>query len=96
MQFSIDADNYSQTAVLTAIKKQQVSAAWRIEGRSKNSIVLSFDKTQSSLSDDECVRRFRLQLNDEMLREKLESDFGHVRDMLVDVALAPIIGKKEN
>ena len=28
-------------------------------------------------------------------REKLESDFGHIRDMLVDAALSPIIGKKE-
>ena len=95
MQFSVTARDYSQTAILVAIKKQQVFADWRIERRDDDIIVLSFDRPSLSLTEDECVRRFRQQLDDEVLREKLESDFGHVRDMLVDAALSPIIGKKD-
>ena len=95
MRFSVATKEYSQTAILTAVKKQQVFAGWRIEGRDGETTILSFDKPISSLTDDECVQRFRQQLDDEVLREKLETEFGHVRDMLVDAALSPIIGKKE-
>ena len=95
MKLTITKDDYSQTAILAAVKKQQVFADWRIEGQDGGKIVLSFDEPSLSLTEDECVRRFRQQLDDEVLREKLESDFGHVRDMLVDAALSPIIGKKD-
>ena len=95
MHVSVARRDYSQTAILAAVKKQQVFAGWRIEGRDDESTVLSFDRPVSSLTEDECVQRFRQQLDDEMIREKLEFDFGHVRDMLVDAALSPIIGKKE-
>lgn len=95
MQLSVTTRDYSQTAILAAVKKQQVFADWRIDGRNGETTILTFDKTSSSLAEDECVKRFRQQLDDEVLREKLESDFGHVRDMLVDAALSPIIGKKE-
>ena len=95
MHLSVATRDYSQTATLAAVKKQQVFADWRIEGRDGESTVLAFDKPLSSLTEEECVQRFRQQLDDEVLREKLESDFGHVRDMLVDAALYPIIGKRE-
>ena len=95
MKLTITKDDYSQTAILAAVKKQQVFADWRIEGRDGDTIILSFDRPSLSLTEEECVRRFRQQLDDEVLREKLESDFGHVRDMLVDAALSPIIGKKD-
>ena len=94
MRFSIATRDYPQTAILAAVKKQQVFADWRIEGRSGETIVLAFDRPISSLTEDGCVQRFRQQLDDEVLRGKLESDFGHVRDMLVDAALSPIIGQK--
>ena len=95
MQVSVTTRDYSQTAILAAIKKQQVFADWRIDGQDGETSILAFDKPLSSLSEEECEKRFRQQLDDEVLREKLESDFGHVRDMLVDAALSPIIGKKE-
>ena len=95
MQFSVVTRDCSQTAMLAAVKKQQVFADWRIEGRDGETTILSFGKVASSLSEEDCIKHFRQQLDDEVLREKLESDFGHVRDMLVDVALSPIIGKKE-
>jgi len=94
MRFSVVTRAYSQTAILAAVKKQQVFADWRIEKRDGEAVVLAFDKSLSSLTEDECVQRFRQQLDDEVLREKLESDFGHVRDMLVDAALSPIIDKE--
>ena len=94
MRFSVATRDYSQTAILAAVKKQQVFADWRIEGRGGETTVLAFDRPISSLTEDDCVQRFRQQLDDEVLREKLESDFGHVRDMLVDAALSPIIGQK--
>ena len=95
MQFSVTARDYSRTAILAAIKKQQVFADWRIDSQDCETTILTFDKPLSSLTEAECEKRFRQQLDDEVLREKLESDFGHVRDMLVDAALSPIIGKKE-
>ena len=95
MRVSIATRDYSQTAILAAVKKQQVFADWRIAERGSDSTVIMFDKPSSSLMEEECVQRFRQQLDDEMLREKLESDFGNVRDMLVGAALSPIIGKNE-
>ena len=95
MQYSVTARDYSQLAILAAVKKQQVFADWRIEGRDGDTIILSFDRPSLPLTEEECMRRFRQQLDDEVLREKLVSDFGHVRDMLVDAALSPIIGKKD-
>lgn len=92
---SVVTRNYTQTAILVAVKKQQVFAGWKMERRDDELTVLSFDRPLPPLTEDECVQRFRQQLDDEMIREKLESDFGHVRDMLVDAALSPIIGKKE-
>ena len=95
MRLSIAAKDYSQTAILAAVKKQQVFADWRIEEHGGELTVISFGKSLSSLNERECIQRFQQQLDDEVLREKLELDFGHVRDMLVDAALSPIIGKKD-
>ena len=95
MRINVVTRDYSQTAILVAVKKQQVFAGWRIEERGRESTILMFDKPLTSLTEEECVQRFQQQLDDEIIREKLESDFGHVRDMLVDAALSPIIGKKE-
>lgn len=95
MRIRVKANDYSQTAILVAIKKQQVSAAWRIEDQNEESVVLAFDKAESQLSDEECEKRLRQQLDDEVLREKLELDFGRVRDLLVEVALKNLVDKKE-
>ena len=95
MCVSIATRDYSQTAILAAVKKQQVFADWRIEERNGELTVLTFGKTLSSFTENECVKKFQQQLDDEALREKLEVDFGHVRDMLVDAALSPIVGQKE-
>lgn len=95
MQISITANDYTQTAILAAVKKQQVFADWRVESRNEQSTTLSFTKTKSSLTDKECERKFLQQLDDEQLREKLERDFGVVRNLLVSVALSPIIQKGE-
>ena len=77
--------------MLVAIKKQQVFADWRMEGREGDAIVLSCVNIKSSLTEEECERRLRQQLDDEQIREKLEKDFGEVRELLVNVALTPII-----
>lgn len=93
MRISIEAREYSQTAILAAIKKQQVFADWRIEDRDDSSILVSYGK--ACLPDEECAMRLRRQLDDEVVRERLEADFGSVRDMLVSAALAPIIRNKD-
>ena len=95
MRIRVKANDYSPTAMLVAIKKQQVSAVWRIEDQNEESVVLAFDKAESQLSDEECEKRLRQQLDDEVLREKLELDFGRVRDLLVEVALKNLVDKKE-
>ncbi len=95
VRFSVAKNKYSQTAILAAVKKQQVFADWRVDGQDGDMTVLSYEKSSSSTTEAECLKRLRQQLDDEVLREKLESDFGHVRDMLVDAALSPIIGKKD-
>lgn len=91
MRIRIATNEYSQTAMLVAIKKQQVFADWRMEGREGDAIVLSCVNIKSSLTEEECERRLRQQLDDEQIREKLEKDFGEVRELLVNVALTPII-----
>ena len=95
MRINVATRDYSQTAILAAVKKQQVFAGWRVEERGNEWTGLMFDKPLTSLTEEECVQRFQQQLDDEVIREKLETDFGHVRDMLVNAALSPIIGKKE-
>lgn len=92
MKLNIDLRLYTFTAVLTAIKKQQVFANWKVEERSEQTAVLSFSNVQrNGCSTEDCRDRFLGQLNDELLREKLESDFRLVREKLVDLALSPII-----
>ena len=94
MRISVATNDYTQSAILAAVKKQQVFADWGVEERGEQSTILSFAKTKSSITDEECGRRFRQQLDDELLREKLEHDFGAVRDLLVRAALSPIIGER--
>lgn len=94
MRITVATNDYTQSAILAAIKKQQVFADWSVEDRSEQSTIISFTKTKSSTTDEECERRFRQQLDDELLREKLEHDFGAIRDLLVRAALSPIIGER--
>jgi His-Xaa-Ser system protein HxsD len=94
MRISVSTNDYTQSAILAAVKKQQVFADWVIEERSEQSTIISFAKARSSMTDEECERRFRQQLDDEMLREKLEHDFGAIRDLLVSAALSPIIRER--
>ena len=94
MRISVATNDYTQTAILAAVKKQQVSANWCVEDRNEQSTILSFTNATTSITDDECARRFRQQLDDEQLREKLEHDFGTVRNLLVGAALSPIIGER--
>lgn len=75
MQISITANDYTQTAILAAVKKQQVFADWRVESRNEQATTLSFTKTKSSLTDKECERKFLQQLDDEQLREKFGAGF---------------------
>ena len=93
MRISVVTNDYATTAILAAVKKQQVFADWRVEERNEKATVLSFNK--SFIPEEDCISRFRQQLSDEQLREKLEVDFGRIRDMLVSVALTPIITKKD-
>lgn len=96
MRIRIATNEYSQTAMLVAIKKQQAFADWRMEGREGDATVLSCFNIKSSLTVKECEDRLRQQLDDEQIREKLEKDFGEVRELLVNAALAPIIQVREN
>lgn len=91
MRITVPIGECSNTAMLAAIKKQQVFADWHIESIEGNSYALSYSKAKTSLSGEDCDRLLREQLRDEILREKLERDFGNVRDMLVNAALSPII-----
>lgn len=91
MELTVSSQTYSLSAVLTAVKKQQVFADWRMKERSETTTVLSFSRCRASDSDEaQCVAKFRRQLDDEQIREKLEQDFGTVRDRLVAFALDPI------
>ena len=94
MRISVATNDYTQSAILAAVKKQQVFADWGVEKRNDQETILSFSKVKSSITGEECERRFRQQLDDELLREKLEHDFGAVRDLLVSAALSPIIGER--
>lgn len=94
MKIQVATTAYSITAILAAIKKQQVFADWRLEAHDGNSATLSCDRIAQTATLEECEWKLRRQLDDEQLREKLECDFGRVRDMLVDAALSPIIGTK--
>lgn len=91
MELTVSSQTYSLSAVLTAVKKQQVFADWRMKERSETTTVLSFSRCGASDSDEaQCVAKFRRQLDDEQIREKLEQDFGAVQDRLVAFALDPI------
>ena len=46
---------------------------------------------RATLGEKETVRQLEAQIADEQIREKLEKDFGEIRNRLVDLALAPII-----
>lgn len=91
MRIRIATNEYSNTAVLVAVKKQQAFADWRMEEQDGNTIVLSCANIKSSMTTEDCERRLRQQLDDEQIREKLEKDFGDVRNLLVNAALSPII-----
>lgn len=92
MELTVSSKAYSLPAVLTAVKKQQVFADWRLKERSEVTTVLSFSRCAYSDSEEaQCVAKFRRQLDDEQIREKLEKDFGPVRDRLVAFAIDPIV-----
>lgn len=91
MTISVDLGVYSVSAVLTAVKKQQVYADWCVKERQEKSLRLAFSSVHAEeMSEEQCVSRFMSQLTDEQIREKLEQDFRQVRDLLVSTALAPI------
>ena len=89
MTIEISLKAFTATAILTAIKRQQPFADWSVVSSGGEHLMLGFSHTKDG--DDDAVRRFYIQLSDEMVREKLETDFGPVRDRLVDLALSPII-----
>lgn len=91
MTISVDLGVYTVTAVLTAVKKQQVHADWCVKEKTQESLILAFSSIHTAeMSEEQCVAQFRRQLTDEQIREKLEQDFRQVRDLLVETALAPI------
>lgn len=91
MTISVDLGVYSVSAVLTAVKKQQIHADWCVKEKREKTLLLSFSSMHTDeLSEEQCVSRFLSQLTDEQIREKLEQDFRQVRDLLVSTALAPI------
>lgn len=94
MRVSVKNVVYSQDAILVAVKKQQGFADWRIEERLEDCTRISCSKIVGSLSEEECEKRFRQQLDDEQIRVKLEEKFGQVRNLLVSAALSPIINMK--
>ncbi len=91
MTVSVDLGVYSVSAVLTAVKKQQIYADWSVKERQDGLLLLSFSVVHTEeMREEQCVSRFMSQLTDEQIREKLEQDFRQVRDLLVSTALAPI------
>ena len=94
MRIKIANDVYSKTAILAAVKKQQVFADWRIDESEDGNVALSFSKIAGSVTPDECELRFRQQLDDEQIRERLEKNFSQVRIQLVNAALSPIINMR--
>jgi His-Xaa-Ser system protein HxsD len=94
MRIRVENEVYSKNAILVAVKKQQGFANWRIEECLKDSTVVVCSNIVESCSEDECEKRFRQQLDDEQIRERLEEKFGHIRNLLVNAALSPIINIK--
>ena len=47
MRISVATNDYTQSAILAAVKKQQVFADWGVEERGEQSTILSFAKTKS-------------------------------------------------
>jgi His-Xaa-Ser system protein HxsD len=94
MRVIVNNSLYSKNAVLVAVKKQQGFADWRIEEYLEDSTIVAFSKTNLAYSEEECEQRFRQQLDDEQIREGLEERFGMVRDLLVSVALSPIVNSR--
>lgn len=91
----VDLNVYSISAILVAIKKQQVFADWQFESRQDGKAVLSYSHIKcEDLDATKCEICFLRQLDDEQIREKLEIDFKSVRDHLVSLALSPIINAK--
>lgn len=91
MTLRVDLGVYSVSAILTAVKKQQVHADWSVQEKQGEELLLAFSAVHTEdLSEEQCVSRFLSQLTDEQIREKLEQDFRQVRDLLVSTALAPI------
>ncbi len=89
MTIVISLKVFTPTAILAAMKRQQPFADWSVVSSEGDRFVLGFSHAKEG--DDDAVRRFYSQVSDEMIREKLEKDFGSVRDRLVDLALSPII-----
>lgn len=91
MKLEISSAAYTLTAVLTAVKKQQIFANWQLIERTEKTTTISFShREKANIDEESCVLRFRRQLDDEQIREKLEKDFGTIRDRLVATALGPI------
>ena len=89
MRLEISTTTFTLTAILTAVKKQQSFADWRVVDSANEKVVLEFQR--ATLGEKETVRQLEAQIADEQIREKLEKDFGEIRNRLVDLALAPII-----
>ena len=89
MRLEISTTTFTLTAILTAVKKQQSFADWRVVDSADEKVVLEFQRV--TLGEKEAVRQLEAQIADEQIREKLEKDFGEIRNRLVDLALAPII-----
>ena len=89
MRVEFSTRTFTLTAILTAVKKQQPVADWRVVGSDDERILLEFENAR--VGDDEVARRLERQVIDEQLREKLEEEFGEIRKRLVDLALLPII-----
>jgi hypothetical protein len=89
MRLEISTSIFTPTAILTAVKKQQSFADWRVADTYGEKIVLEFQC--ATVGEQEAVSKLEAQIADEQIREKLEKDFGEIRNRLVDLALAPII-----
>ena len=89
MQLELSTNTYTPTAILTAVKKQQSVADWKIVDSANGKYILAFEK--SSIDANNVIARFNAQVIDEQIREKLEKDFGEIRNRIVELALSPII-----
>ena len=59
MRIKIANDVYSKTAILAAVKKQQVFADWQIDESEDGNIALSFSKIAGAVTPDECELQIR-------------------------------------